>query len=107
MLRLCKNRDGKPFQPLLAQLAHRIPFLGNPSFYACWRDEGLNHVLRTLAAVSHRLTFYLRIHASFNLVGSMGLNNYIHGHSDDPALAPIEDGDPDERLGIQNAWVDS
>ena len=61
----------------------RIRYLGNPAEYATWVDEGLNAVLRNLAEHSHRMTFHLRVHVSYNLMGALQLNPYIYGDAED------------------------
>ena len=61
----------------------RAPVLGNPSWYACWQDESLNQVLRTIAEHSKPQTFHIRIHQSFNLIGALRLNSYVYGSPDE------------------------
>ena len=82
--------------------------MGNPSFYACWRDEALNYVLRTLAEHAHRTTFYMRIHQSFCIVGSMRLNNFIFGDESVPELEDVTGtGNSDaEHMALENALLD-
>lgn len=80
--------------------------MGNPSFYACWRDEALNYVLRTLAEHAHRLTFYMRIHQSFCIVGSMRLNNFIFGDESTPELEDVTGNSDAEHMALENALLD-
>ena len=80
--------------------------MGNPTAYACWRDEALNYVLRTLAEHAHRTTFYMRIHQSFCIVGSMRLNAFLFG---DASITDDIDvvGDTDaEHVALENALLD-
>ena len=80
--------------------------MGNPAAYACWRDESLNFVLRTLAEHAHRTTFYMRIHQSFCVVGSMRLNAYLFGDDSITELGDVT-GDTDAAdMVLENAILD-
>eukprot|EP00959_Pyramimonas_sp_CCMP1952_P459145 9477781-Pyramimonas_sp.AAC.1 len=56
----------------------RIRWAGNPKFYACYVDEGLNMLLRSTAERSHRIKFEYRIFKLFLLVSKLGLNRYVY-----------------------------
>ena len=60
----------------------RIHYLGCPAYYACWRDEGLNRVLRTIAEHAKPQIFHLRVLEGFNLLGHLRLS-VIHSGDDD------------------------
>ena len=44
-----------------AHLGARAKFLGAPSVYGCWADEGWNRVVKNAAPGAHRGVFYKRV----------------------------------------------
>ena len=44
-----------------AHLGARAKFLGAPSVYGCWADEGWNRVVKNTAPGAHRGVFYKRV----------------------------------------------
>ena len=91
-------------RPNVETPAHRVPFLGNPTAYACWKDEALNAVLRSFAEVAHRSTFYIRIHLSFNLVAHLRLNSFIAAH---PETSDTGFDFDDEDVDLGSAILDT
>ena len=60
-----------PKHYFFAEMSIRAHFMGNPRMYNCFEDEGLNMVLRELAAHSHRLRSDERIHTHIKLIGKL------------------------------------
>ena len=57
--------------------------MGNPKFYSCYVDEGLNMVLRTTIQHAHRTTMEVRVHNMLYLRGALGLSKFLAAHGDD------------------------
>ena len=48
-----------PKNHLCMHMLHRARFLGNPTLYSCWIDEGLNRALKLLLRGCHSRRFEL------------------------------------------------
>ena len=57
--------DGKPKDHMLIHLSDRIRFMGSPSLYANWLDEGYNRLLRDVAFAAHHTVFDRRVLLEF------------------------------------------
>jgi hypothetical protein len=71
-----------PKSHFFAELSLRAYRMGNPRSYACFIDEGLNLILRELAANVHRTTQDERIFAHLQLIGRLNPNLCIWGTKD-------------------------
>ena len=70
LMECCKIADVplKPKNHLLAHLIHNVEVQGNPRYYACFEDEGLNAVLRGIGQSAHRAVWAYRIFANWERV---------------------------------------
>ena len=60
-----------------AHMTVRATWMGNPKAYNTFLDESLNLLLRTVTAASHRANQYWRILYFINLIGQLGLSEFI------------------------------
>ena len=70
-----------PKHHLFVHLSWQSFDLGNPKVWSCFLDEGLNLVLRNLAAACHRARQEERIFTSFDLLGKLDWSPYLYGEA--------------------------
>ncbi|NCF90772.1 MAG: hypothetical protein GWQ05_07405 [Verrucomicrobiaceae bacterium] len=66
-IRQCKvlGLHGIQKHHFLMEMSAAILRLGPPAWYACWRDEGLNGIVKRIVGSTHRSTWALRTLQSF------------------------------------------
>ena len=71
-----------PKTHFMLEAARRVRHHGNFKFYSCFLDESLNLVLRDMAAFAHRSKQSYRILCMMNLLGELGLSEFVFGCCD-------------------------
>ena len=67
-----------PKRHIVLHLLRRVPFLGNPRFYATWTDEGLNKVLKAATRGVSQATVELNVLGNMKRVLAQEHKNKKH-----------------------------